>query len=551
MDITNKHKSNFAEQNLLYDENLELLRTLVNSMGDVLYTLDCEQRYVGIFGSWTNHMGLTPENCLGKTNKDIFKYHNTSIHDTANQLALKGEKVVYEWKLKGPKKIHFFHNVLTPILDSQGNTTGIVGVGRDITQLKLTQNKFAAEKEQLAVTLRSIGDGVITTDTKGKISLINQAAEGITGWNQKEVQGKHFAEIFCIINENNKQVCQDPLGKLIDNNNKKTAADYITFVARNNARKIISANATPIKDNKNSIIGYVIVFRDITEQKKTEAQFALLQKLNSIGQLAAGIAHEINTPMQYIGDNTRFIQHAFNNIYAFRNYYKQTKKLITEINMSKLISDIDDKEIELDIEYLIKEIPKAVNQSLEGIDRVSKLVLAMKEFAHPGTKEKIPSDLNRAIENTLTISRSEWKYIADIETELEQNLPMVWCVIDEINQVFLNIIVNAAQAIEEAIEKKYLNKGVITVKTKSDGAFVFISIKDNGIGIPGDIIDKIFDPFFTTKDIGKGTGQGLLIAYDIISNKHNGSIEVNSKKVGKGTTFTIRLPIDNRNTGEI
>jgi len=529
-------------------ESEELLRTLVNSMGDVIYTLDCKQRYVGIFGHWINYKGIKPEYCIGKTNKEIFKSKDVSIHNTANQLALNGKNVVYEWKIKDQKGIQFYHNSLSPILDSKGNVTGIVGVGRNITELKWTQNKFAAEKEQLAVTLRSIGDGVITTDTEGKVFLINQVAEEIIGWNQEDVKGKHLAEIFCIIDEKTKQVCQDPLDKLIKNQKDKGFSNFNTLVTRGGTRKIIADNGAPIKDKKNNIIGYVIVFRDITEQKKNEAQFALSQKLKSIGQLAAGIAHEINTPMQYISDNTRFLQDAFNNIYTFWNYCNQAKKTVTEGNMSpELIVEIDNKEKELDIDYIMSEIPKAVEQSLEGIDRVSKLVLAMKEFAYPGIKEKSPADLNKAVENTITISRNEWKYAADMEINLEQNIPLVKCVIDEINQVFLNIIVNAAQAIKEAIEKNYLNRGKITVKTKSEGSFVYISISDNGIGIPKNIIDKIYDPFFTTKDVGKGSGQGLLIAYDIISNKHNGSIEVNSK-VGKGTTFTICLPIENDNS---
>jgi len=167
----------------------------------------------------------------------------------------------------------------------------------------------------------------------------------------------------------------------------------------------------------------------------------------------------------------------------------------------------------------------------------------MKDFAHPGKKEKKLADINKAIERTVTISRNEWKYVAELETNLEPGLPLIYCVVDEINQVILNMIVNAAQAIKEAVNKGSLAKGKITVTTKKDENFVYILIRDNGTGIPGAMIDKIFDPFFTTKEVGKGTGQGLAIAHDIIVTKHKGNIQVESE-MGKGTMFTIRLPIN-------
>ena len=194
------------------------------------------------------------------------------------------------------------------------------------------------------------------------------------------------------------------------------------------------------------------------------------QKLKSIGELAAGIAHEINTPMQYIGDNITFLQRAINDIYDLLEDYKQLKNKPEDDKIFEfLVEKILKKEEKLDVAYLLEEIPKAFKETLEGIEKIKKIVYAMKDFAHPGKKEMKPADINKAVEVTVTISRNEWKYVAELETDLQPGLPFVYCVIDEINQVLLNIIVNAAQAIKEAQITNSLIKGKIAVTTKVDG----------------------------------------------------------------------------------
>ena len=198
-----------------------------------------------------------------------------------------------------------------------------------------------------------------------------------------------------------------------------------------------------------------------------------------------------------------------------------------------------------DTGYLLEEIPKAIEQSLEGVTRVSTLVRAMKEFSHPGTKEKIPLDLNRAIESTTTVTRNEWKYLADLETEFDPSLPMIPCHVGEFNQVILNLIINAAHAIADVIGKEGSTKGKIKIETRNCPEWAEIRIQDTGSGIPEKVRARIFDPFFTTKEIGKGTGQGLAIARSVVVDKHGGSIHFETE-VGKGTTFIIRLPHDGK-----
>lgn len=287
---------------------------------------------------------------------------------------------------------------------------------------------------------------------------------------------------------------------------------------------------------------------DITERKKIQKekeqfQAHLLneQKMVSVGQLAAGIAHEINTPIQYLDTNIQFLKEAFQDINGLQQDIEKFTKLAKEQDLlQKEIEALQNRLEEVDWEYLSEEIPVAIDQSKEGISRVRSIVLAMKNFSHPGAKVKELVDINELIETTVTVSRNEWKYVSDIHFELEKKSPQVICLRNEMSQVLLNIIVNAAYAIEEKLKGEVGAKGTITIKSRSRQGSVEIKMSDTGTGIPKAIIDKIYDPFFTTKEVGKGTGQGLAIAYDIITNKHAGTLSVTSKE-GQGTTFTIVL----------
>jgi PAS domain S-box-containing protein len=289
--------------------------------------------------------------------------------------------------------------------------------------------------------------------------------------------------------------------------------------------------------------GMIGVIQDVTERKALEGQLVHAQKLESIGQLAAGIAHEINTPTQYIGDNTRFVQEAFNDISVFLGAYREVLRSAHSGSIhAELIERCEAAAERADLDYLSEEIPKAIQQSLDGVARVAKIVSAMKEFSHPGNEEKTPLDLNRAIESTITVARNEWKYVAEMETDLDPNLPPVPGLPGELNQVVLNILVNAAHAIADHAGSDPSAKGRIRVSTRCDADWVELRIADTGSGIPEAIRPKIFDPFFTTKPVGRGTGQGLGIARSIIVHKHGGTIDFETE-VGRGTTFVIRLPL--------
>ena len=282
---------------------------------------------------------------------------------------------------------------------------------------------------------------------------------------------------------------------------------------------------------------------DVTDFKLLESQLNQAQKLESIGQLAAGIAHEINTPTQYIGDNLHFLREA----------YESLAKLVNQCvglpaggeaagGIDASIREIGETQKDIDLDFLLTETPQALAHSLEGVERVSTIVQAMKRFSHPGATVKKLVDINNAIENTVVVSRNEWKYVADLVTELDPDLPPVVCLPGDINQVLLNIVINAAHAVGEAVGNSGA-KGRIAITTRRDGGMVEIAVRDSGAGIPEAAQGRIFDPFFTTKDVGKGTGQGLTISYDIVVNKHGGTLTFESEP-GHGATFFIRLPIE-------
>ena len=285
---------------------------------------------------------------------------------------------------------------------------------------------------------------------------------------------------------------------------------------------------------------------EVEERNKMDIQLRHAQKMESIGQLADGIAHEINTPTQYIGDNTRFVQDAFKDLLEIVGSLAPLMAANATPPSAEWLADFRGKAERADLGYLTQEIPKAIQQSLDGVSRVAKIVRAMKEFSHPGTTEKTPLDLNRAIESTLTVATTEWKYVAELVTDFDATLPPVPCLPGEFNQVILNIVVNASHAIADVVGSGG-GKGTITVSTRQNGEWAEVRIADTGTGIPEHARQRVFDPFFTTKGVGKGTGQGLAIAHSVVVEKHGGTLHFETE-TGKGTTFVIRLPLQSVST---
>ncbi|MBA3463818.1 MAG: HAMP domain-containing protein [Deltaproteobacteria bacterium] len=282
---------------------------------------------------------------------------------------------------------------------------------------------------------------------------------------------------------------------------------------------------------------------EMDRRSNVELELRQAQKLESVGRLASGIAHEINTPIQYVSDSCSFLQSATSDLLAVIAANRELRRavLANELTGIAALEKVHAREVAADVDYLVEQIPQAIGRALQGLDRVATIVKSMKEFAHPDQTNATYADLNRAITSTITVARHEYKYVADLETDLAE-LPPVCCHVGELNQVVLNLVVNAAHAIETAV-KDSDRRGKIIVRTTSVDNHAVIEITDDGCGIPQTHLDKIFDPFFTTKEIGKGTGQGLAIARSVVVDKHLGRLTVDSE-VGRGTTFRIWLPID-------
>ncbi len=283
--------------------------------------------------------------------------------------------------------------------------------------------------------------------------------------------------------------------------------------------------------------------RALDDLSAAQAELLNSQKLEAIGGLAAGIAHEINTPIQYVGDNTKFVEESLNNLLNVVSASARLAAAASEANeVSGLVEAYESAARDAEVDYLATEVPNAIKESLDGIEQVAAIVRALKSFAHPGTDQKSASDLNEMITDTVAVARGEWKTAAEVDLSgLSSELPLVPVLAGPLKQVFLNMIINAVHAIEDAFAESG-GKGLITISTAENDGFAEIAIADNGAGIPPEVGDRIFEPFFTTKTVGKGSGQGLAIAQTMVG-KHDGTLTFESE-VGTGTVFTIRLPIE-------
>ncbi len=306
--------------------------------------------------------------------------------------------------------------------------------------------------------------------------------------------------------------------------------------------RVLGLTVHPMAPGTDSPLALILMGADITERKQLEEQLAQAQKMEAIGHLAAGIAHEISTPAQFVGDNTQFLREAFRDLQQVLAVHAQLAEAVRRDGGQDVILKALEAAIEdADLVYLAEEVPNAIDHIMNGVERISKIVRSMKLFAHPGGEEKAPVDLNEAIESTIVITRNEWKYFADLTTAFDPELPPVPCLRGEFNQVILNLITNAAHAIADAAKAGREAKGQIHISTHAGAEWAEIRIADTGTGIPEAIRHKVFDLFFTTKEEGRGSGQGLALAHAVIVEQLGGQLTFESRP-GHGTTFILRLP---------
>jgi signal transduction histidine kinase len=421
---------------------------------------------------------------------------------------------------------------------------------RDRTQ-KLAEEKLALQlaehharlnEARTNAVIEGAREGIVRLAPNGHIRSWNPAAAHMFEASWSETQGLFFVELAVLPEAQHGFLAW--LSRA-DTDGRIDQADYwheLPLVS--STKRIFSAECSVARRDPAVDDEITLFVRDISEAKQLEAELRQAQKLESVGRLASGIAHEINTPIQFVSDSCFFVREAFTTMAGLvRGYAALLGRAATGDSRQALLADAAALEEEADLSYLLSNAPKSIETMVDGLSRVAELVAGMKTFAHPDQKEQVPVDLNHALKSTLTIACNEYKYVADVETDLV-TLPNVVCHAGEVNQVILNILVNAAHAVAERV-KGTDERGLIALRTRVEGESVVISIADTGAGIPAEIRSRIFDPFFTTKDVGKGTGQGLAIARSVIVDKHGGDIGFETE-VGKGTTFHVRLPIAGR-----
>jgi signal transduction histidine kinase len=375
--------------------------------------------------------------------------------------------------------------------------------------------------------LRCVSTAIVIADTEGRITSVRGSTERMSKRSPSSLIGA-------------------PVGTLLEGvsvtNAELFGVGECNLQMADGSAIPVLLTTSQLLDESNMAVGTVHVASDLRRQKKLEMRLAEVRKLESIGQLAAGVAHEMNTPIQYVGDSAHFLDEVVEELLSLQAVYSElVERVRSQPDLAELVARIDDAESEADLDFLREEAPGSVARIHEGVARVSEIVRAMKQFSNQ-SEELVSTDVNSLIDSTLTVAKNEFKYVADVDRDLGP-LPSVLCSAGGVGQVVLNLVVNAAHAITDRIETEG-GRGNIRITTRHDevAGTVQIDIADSGGGIPDAIAAKVFDPFFTTKEVGKGTGQGLAISHNIIVERHRGSLTFTSEP-GVGTTFHIVLPV--------
>jgi len=434
----------------------------------------------------------------------------------------------------GPASAHRQNHLFTAIMKIAAHHAGQELSLQKRLERELGRETQAPLSRDVLSVLDSIPDAILCCDVTGVIQQANQAVTTVLGYSTSALIGERVEQVLPQFDR-----------KKIPETVHDVYRDELTALTYAKDQILVGLSATSRQEGEGPSAGFTLVIRDVTWQKEAERQRTKLmnylneaRKLEAIGTLASGVAHEINTPIQYIGDNVQFMADALGEIHqAYLRYKGLADRAQADDVYQELLVEIDSYNRSVDLNFLIDEIPKAALQSLEGVQQVRQIIQAMRDVSHPGAEEFVPLDLNYAVENAITICRNKLKHAAEITKRLDQSLPKVPCLGGPIQQVLLNILINAAHAIEDAGR----DDGRISVETCQTTNHVRIKISDNGIGIPLQIRERIFDPFFTTKPVGKGTGQGLSLAYDVVVQRHGGDIHLFDEP-GMATSFVVELP---------
>lgn len=404
-------------------------------------------------------------------------------------------------------------------------------------EMEALTTRLAEERDKFASIFRSSGVGLLIADAECRILEVNAALEGMLGRPQEEIVGRDVEDFVA---KDGISACHSARNDL-SSVRASVHRDKVRLSRKGGDFVLVDIQAASVLDAHGKTKMIVAIVEDVTEKSRLEIELSHAQKLESVGRLAAGIAHEINTPIQFVGDNVNFLSGSFEQLLALCNMYRELCAKGADAPLSEAdLARQRQQEEEADLDYIRSAVPTSIVSTIDGVGRVARIVQSMKAFAHPDRGERSIADINTALRNTLTVATNELKYVAKVETELGE-IPAIPCFLSDLNQVFLNLLVNAAHAIGDAIGQSGQH-GTISVRTYVENNNVVVAIRDTGTGIPLAVQSKIFEPFFTTKPVGKGTGQGLALARSVVVEQHGGTITFETE-MGKGTTFFVRLPL--------
>ena len=510
---------------------------LLSTTADAFIGLDSTSRIIGWNAAAQELLGWTANEVIGQLASDVIApprlreaYEQGNAHlETMDDADLPAGPFESAMTRKDGSEVEV--EVMLGRVGSPGRRRFHMFV-RDLTALRRSEQALARSEALHRLLAENSHDVLSQLGPDGCVRYISQAVHAVLGMRPDELLGCRALDL----------VHPDDVGTLVDAHGRfrgDAGRSELTFRVRHREGHWVwvEAVSSVLRDAEGRITEVQLCSRDITDRKARDAEIHQESKLESLGRLSAGLAHEINTPIQYVGDNARFLAEAFSDLMDMVALYRGLLDHAEPVEWAERQAQMRAAEERLEVDYLQAEVPSAVEQTLQGIERVATIVRAMKTFSHPGHKEHVPADLNEALTATVTVARHQVTRVADLTLDFDE-LPPVQCNIADLNQVFLNLIVNAADAVEETGQR-----GTVTVTSRVQGPNVQIMITDTGTGIPEHVQAKIFDPFFTTKEVGRGTGQGLPLARSVIQDQHGGTLTVRTKP-GLGTTFTVRLPVE-------
>ncbi len=518
-----------------------MAQELLNAIPLPVFYLDRQGDYRGCNQAFEKFAGFLNKELRGKSGVDFPVAGDLRVvHEDDQQLFLKGGMRTREVELENKHGIQSFLELKVSVYrERDRRPAGLIGVINDLTNHKHMARRMA----QLSAVIEQAAESIVVTDPDGIIQYVNPAFEKVTGYMMSEVLGKNPSVL-----KSGRQ--DESFYKELWEMLARGRTWRGSFINRRKDGTFFDEDAVifPIRNDGGEIISLAAVKKDVSQEKAMQVQLRTSQRLEAVGQLAAGVAHELNTPIGFVSSNFESITNYIKNFVDLLELYRETVAELAGQLPEKgpaALAKTAELEEDLQIEFILEDLDDLFTESRDGFERITSIVTKLREFSRIDQMDAKESfNFNQAIETTIVVARNEYKYSAEIELELDPELPDVMASGGEINQVILNLIINAAQAIKEQ-ERQEL--GRITITTGFDEEWVRCKIADDGSGIKAENLERIFDPFFTTKPVGKGTGLGLNISYDIVTNKHKGSLIVESV-VGEGTAFIIALPRSTANS---